>query len=182
MLKLTATISVAMLSLLFAVPAAVYAQDEPKTKQEESKAESKHDEEKHQEEAKPPKQDQPKQQEERNESKPSNNNAKPSRQQEQNQPAMQHGGQGKTAGQSAHIPDDKFRSHFGRSHTVVINRPVIVEGQPRFQSAGYWFVIDDPWPDGWAYTDDCYIDYIDDEYFLFDLLHPGVRVALVVVL
>lgn len=30
------------------------------------------------------------------------------------------------------------------------------------------------------HADDCYVDYIDGEYFLFDLLHPGVRIALIV--
>ena len=64
----------------------------------------------------------------------------------------------------------------------MIRQPVIVEGRPRFQYSGYWFVISAPWPAGWAYTDDCYIDYIDGEYFLFDLLHPGVRIALFVVM
>jgi hypothetical protein len=84
-------------------------------------------------------------------------------------------------GKSGHIPDNDFKAHFGRSHTVVINRPVVVEGQPRFQYGGYWFVISDPWPGDWAYSDQCYIDYVDGEYFLFDLLHPGVRIALFVV-
>ena len=84
-------------------------------------------------------------------------------------------------GKGAHIPDDKFRAHFGRQHTFVVNRPVIVEGQPRFQYASYWFEIVDPWPVGWAYTDSCYIEFIDGEYFLFDLLHPGVRVVVFVV-
>jgi hypothetical protein len=84
------------------------------------------------------------------------------------------------AGKGGHIPDDKFRASFSRAHTFVISRPVIVENQPRFQYAGYWFEIVDPWPVGWAYTDECYIDYVDGEYFLFDLLHPGVRVALFV--
>jgi hypothetical protein len=85
------------------------------------------------------------------------------------------------AGKGAHIPDDKFRAHFGRKHTFVVSRPVIVEGQPRFRYASYWFEIVDPWPVGWAYTDSCYIDFIDGEYFLFDLLHPGVRVVVFVV-
>ncbi|HEY1658462.1 MAG TPA: hypothetical protein VGG14_08950 [Candidatus Sulfotelmatobacter sp.] len=83
--------------------------------------------------------------------------------------------------QHGRIPDDQFRAHFGREHTVVIHQPVVVGGQPRFQFGGYWFAISQPWPGGWAYTDDCYIDYVDGEYFLFDLLHPGVRVALIVV-
>lgn len=84
-------------------------------------------------------------------------------------------------GKGARIPDDKFRAHFGRQHTLVVNRPVMVENQPRFQYGGYWFEIVDPWPVGWAYTDSCYIDYIDGEYFLFDLLHPGVGVVIFVV-
>ncbi len=80
------------------------------------------------------------------------------------------------------IPDDKFRAHFGRQHTFKVQRSTIVGGQPRFQSGGYSFTLVDAWPAGWAYTDDCYVDYVDGEYFLFDVLHPGVRVALVVVL
>lgn len=84
-------------------------------------------------------------------------------------------------GQSGHIPDNDFKAHFGRQHNFVINHPTIVQGQPRFQYGGYWFVISQPWPAGWAYTDSCYIDYVDGEYILFDLLHPGVQVVLVVV-
>jgi hypothetical protein len=80
------------------------------------------------------------------------------------------------------IPDDKFRANFGRQHTFVVQRPTAVGGQPRFQYGGYSFVLVDAWPTGWAYTDQCYIDYIDGEYFLFDLAHPGVRIAINVVL
>lgn len=84
------------------------------------------------------------------------------------------------AGKGGHIPDDKFRSHFGKSHTFHPSRPTIVNNQPTFVYGGYSFVMVDPWPAEWAYTDDCYIDYVDGEYFLFDLLHPGVRIALFV--
>jgi hypothetical protein len=158
MTKLFASAGIAVLSLLLGVPAAVHAQDEDKPpKQVEPKPEPKR-----QEEAKPPKQEPNKQSEE----------AKPQDHRDQ--------AHGKPAGKSARIPDDKFREHFGRQHTVVIRQPVIVEGQPRFQYGGYWFVISDPWPAEWAYTDQCYIDYVDGDYFLFDLLHPGVRVALFV--
>ncbi|MGO8795233.1 MAG: hypothetical protein ACLQLC_10455 [Candidatus Sulfotelmatobacter sp.] len=84
-------------------------------------------------------------------------------------------------GKGGHIPDDKFKAHFGRSHTFTA-KTVIVQGQPQFSYGGYSFELVDAWPVGWAYTDECYIDYIDGEYFLFDLLHPGVRVAVFVVL
>jgi len=149
--------------------AMIYAQDQDNAKpQDEARPEATKPE--RVEDAKPPKQDEAKPP--RNEGKAENQeNAKPSKSDER-------------AGQAAagHIPDDKFRAHFGRQHTVVIHQPKMVNGQPRFQYGGYWFNIVDPWPVGWAYTDDCYIDYVDGEYFLFDLLHPGVRVAIVVVL
>lgn len=89
-------------------------------------------------------------------------------------------GNARPAGKGGHIPDDKFRASFGRSHTFHPSRPVIVNNQPTFNYGGYSFIMVDAWPSGWAYTDDCYVDYIDGEYFLFDILHPGVRIALFV--
>jgi hypothetical protein len=78
------------------------------------------------------------------------------------------------------IPDDKFRSNFGRQHTFRV-QTTVVEGQPRFQYGGFWFALANPWPGDWAYTDDCYIDYIDGEYVLIDLRHPGVMIPVIVV-
>jgi hypothetical protein len=83
---------------------------------------------------------------------------------------------------SARIPDDRFRSNFGESHTFVINEPVIVGGYSRFQYSGFWFGFVEPWPDGWYYTDDVYVDYIDGEYYLINPYYPGVRVGISVVL
>lgn len=80
------------------------------------------------------------------------------------------------------IPVDKFRAHFGSAHHFRISHPTIVSGQPRFQYSGYWFVIATPWPVGWDYADDCYIDYVDGEYLLFDLAHPGASIVVSVVL
>lgn len=81
----------------------------------------------------------------------------------------------------AQIPADKFHANFGRQHTFTVHQ-TIVQGQPRFQYGGYWFAVVDPWPAEWAYTDACYIDDVDGEYFLFDLAHPGVSIALFVVM
>lgn len=97
----------------------------------------------------------------------------------QDHTAMQ--AQGHPAGKGGHIPDDKFKANFGHSHTFTA-KTVIVQGRPQFSYGGYSFQLVDVWPVGWAYTDECYIDYIDGEYFLFDLLHPGVRVAVFVVM
>jgi len=134
-----------------------------------------------QEEAKPEKQDKQEQKVEKQQEK---DQEKQSREQMKGDRQMNTAQQGHShpAGKSAHIPDDRFRSNFGRSHTFVVQRPVVVQGQPGFVYGGYSFVFVDPWPAGWAYTDDCYVDYIDGEYFLFDLAHPGVRIALFVVL
>lgn len=89
------------------------------------------------------------------------------------------------AGKSAHIPEAKFKANFGRQHTVkvqqVITTTTIVPNQTQFVYGGYTFVFLDPWPAGWLLTDDCYIDFIGDEYVLVDVLHPGVTVALFVV-
>jgi hypothetical protein len=203
-MRLYAFISTATLALLLGTSAVAYAQqDEVKPpRQDEAKPEAqpasheakptRHDEAKppRQDEAKPPGQDEGKpgkldenKPPNREDSKPSREQAKPAspgrpqQQAEHNHPA----GQG-NAKRGGHIPDDKFRAQFGRQHTFVVNRPVVVEGQPRFQYGGYWFEIVDPWPVEWAYTDEVYLDYVDGDYFLFDPLHPGVRIAVFVVM
>jgi len=171
MKRLLTKAGTAMLAMCLAVPVVVWAQDdkprEPETRPEpkpEPKGEPKHqDQPEHRDEVNPPKQE---------------NRQRPEESRQQEHPEKK--AARPTHGKRAHIPDAQFRAHFGRGHTVVIHQPVIVEGQPRFQFGGYWFVISDPWPDGWAYTDECYVDYVDGDYFLFDLLHPGVRLALFV--
>jgi len=79
-----------------------------------------------------------------------------------------HGGQ--------RIPEDRFHAHFGRDHHFRIGHPTFVAGRPRFQYSGYWFQLLSPWPAVWSYDDDCYIDYLDGEYWLFDPMHPGMRI------
>jgi hypothetical protein len=89
------------------------------------------------------------------------------------------------SGKSAHIPDAKFKADFGKQHTftvkrVITNTTVIVPNETQFVYAGYTFIFLDPWPEDWLFTDDCYIEFVDEEYFLFNVSHPGVRVALFV--
>jgi hypothetical protein len=190
-------LNLALLSVLVASSAALYAQDEKqqedKPRQEEPKRQDepkRPEEPKQQDEAKPasrpdemktPRQDEAKpskqeqKQEQKQEEKQSRDEMKQGRQEQQE-------GHARPAGKGGHIPDDRFRAQFGRSHTFRVQRPVVVEGQPRFEYGGYSFALIDAWPADWAYTDDCYVDYIDGEYFLFDLLHPGMRIALFVVM
>lgn len=184
-------LNVVILSILTGFSALIYAQDEKPqenkpSQQEEPKTEKQGAKPSTQEQAKPSK-DEKKEQKQEQKQQPQGQ-MKPEGQ-ERPQQGMEHAqpqtqGQAEQAGKPAgkgHIPDDKFRAHFGRSHTFAA-RTVIVQGQPQFQYGGYSFQLVDAWPMGWAYTDECYIDYINGEYFLFDLLHPGVQVAVIVIL
>src|SRR5580700_12287517 len=78
------------------------------------------------------------------------------------------------------IDDAHFRSHFGHDHHFAIRHVTIVGGRPHFGYGGYNFEIVDAWPAGWSYNDNCYIDFVDGGYFLFNLRHPGVRIAVTV--
>ena len=82
------------------------------------------------------------------------------------------------------IPNDRFRAHFGRAHWFrVHSAPVlVVGGYPRFQYQGLWFSMVDPWPEYWAptwyETDDVYVDYVNDGYYMYNRRHPGVGIAI----
>jgi hypothetical protein len=83
-----------------------------------------------------------------------------------------------------HIPDDRFRASFGEAHlfTIVSLPVVVVAGAPRFEAAGFWFAVVDPWPeywsDNWYQTDECYVEYFDGGYYLTDVRYPQVRLAI----
>ena len=86
------------------------------------------------------------------------------------------------ANQRQHIPDDKFRAHFGRQHTFRVQRTQVINvAQPVVVYGGYSFQLVEAWPADWGFDDNCYIDYVDGEYFLFDVLHPSIRIAVFVV-
>lgn len=82
------------------------------------------------------------------------------------------------------IPDDRFRGYFGEEHGFRIGGlPFMVySGRPRFQYGGYWFSMVDPYPGDWANnwydTDDVYVSYRNDGYYLFNRRHPGVGIAI----
>jgi len=192
------TFAVALLFLL--VGALAWAQeprDESKpqepTKQEEAKPERKHEAAPpaHQNEMKPPKQQEeakPPKSEREESAKPPRDEAKPAHEAHGQEPAKgqaaQSGGHARPSGKSVHIPEQKFKASFGRQHTMranqVITQTTVVAGQTQFVYSGFTFVILDPWPADWMFTDDVYIEYVDGDYFLFDLLHPGIRIALFV--
>jgi len=81
------------------------------------------------------------------------------------------------------IPEDRFRAHFGRGHWFRVHSvpTVVVGGNPRFQYGGFWFSVVDPWPEYWSRTwyetDDVYVDYGNDGYYMYNRSHPGIAIA-----
>jgi hypothetical protein len=84
------------------------------------------------------------------------------------------------------VPDDRFNLYFGGNHFFRIGRlPLLfVGGYPRFQYDSYWVTFVDPWPEMWAptwyETDDVYLDYNGDGYYLYDRTYPGIGIAVTV--
>lgn len=82
------------------------------------------------------------------------------------------------------IPESRFRAHFGRGHWFRVHTVpvVVVGGYPRFQYGGFWFSMVDPWPEYWSHTwyetDDVYVDYVNDGYYMYNRRHPGVAIAI----
>jgi len=81
------------------------------------------------------------------------------------------------------IPDLRFAGSFGHSHGFRIRGlPFMLEdGFPRFQYGGYWVSVVDPWPeywgDDWFESDEVYVNYVDDGYYLFDDRYPSAGIA-----
>ena len=82
------------------------------------------------------------------------------------------------------IPENRFHGYFGPSHGFRIEGLpfLVVGGYPRFQYGGYWFSLVDPWPGYWANdwydTDDVYVSYVDNGYYLFNRRYPTTGIAI----
>ena len=145
-------------------PSAKQQQQDQKNEQKQERQSAKQNEQQKSDQNNKQRQDQEKQQQRQQESV-----AKQQRTDEQRNDQRSGGGHGR-------IPDDRFRTSFGREHHFRVGH---IDSR-RFQYGGYWFTFNDTWPGEWAYTDDFYIDYIDGQYYLIDLTHPGVQLLLVV--
>ncbi len=84
------------------------------------------------------------------------------------------------------VPDVRFRAYWGRPHPFrIYTLPLLfVGGYPRFRYDGYWVTFADPypesWPPNWYDTDDVYLDYTDDGYYLYNLTRPGPGIAVTI--
>ena len=188
-MKVIGITSTAILSLLLGVATAAYAQQEQQGEKQDHppQAESKHDKSK-------PDQQHAKQQQQQNQNQQHAQQQRPQQQQRVEQSAWQeHRAQ---SWQSDHrtwqqrggyhgyrIPDDRYRGYFGPDHGFrIYGLPfLVVGGYPRFQYEGYWLSPVDPWPEYWANdwydTDDVYVTYVDNGYYLFNRRYPNVAIA-----
>ena len=82
------------------------------------------------------------------------------------------------------IPHDRYIVYFGPEHRFRVHTlPVlVVTDHPRFQYHGCWFTLVDPWPEYWSpswyETDDVYVKYVHDGYYMYNVRHPGVGIAI----
>jgi hypothetical protein len=82
---------------------------------------------------------------------------------------------------SAHgrISDAHYAASFGSRHTFHVSQGDYQNR--RFQYGGYSFGFVDPWPVGWGYSDNVYVVYVDGNYYMYDPVHPGVRISISIV-
>jgi hypothetical protein len=82
------------------------------------------------------------------------------------------------------VPDARFRAYYGQDHRFrMYSLPVMfVGGHRRFQYGGFLLGLIDPWPEYWSSdwydSDDVYVDYYGDGYYLYNRRYPGDRIAI----
>ena len=192
-MKMTRVLSTAMLFLLPGAIAIAYAQEHGEAKPEEHQQQAKPAQ--HQPEAKPAQRQQaqqkpagkPAQQRaaatqkaqpaKQSQSAARTQQAKPAEQQQRGR--QQQASRGVQAGGGhGSIPEARYNASFGSGHTFHVDRSAFANGPGRFQYGGYWFNVVQPWPVGWLYTDEVYVDYLNGGYFLCDPVHPGVYISI----
>jgi hypothetical protein len=81
-------------------------------------------------------------------------------------------------GNGAHgrISDAHYNASFGSGHSFHVNRGDY--DRHRFAYGGYNFGFGAPWPVDWGYDDDVYVMYTDGGYYMYDRIHPGLRLSI----
>jgi hypothetical protein len=87
-------------------------------------------------------------------------------------------GQGNNGNHYGRIPDNHFRANFGRGHAFRMGSPRLINGSYRFRYGGYLFGYGEPWPSGWNYNDNVYVDYVGGAYYMYNPRHPGIHITL----
>jgi len=87
-------------------------------------------------------------------------------------------GNGNNGHHYGQISDARYHAHFGNTHAFRMIRPRMIDGYNRFQYSGYWFGYNEPWPSDWAYTDQVYVQYVDNSYYLYNTRRPGIHITL----
>jgi hypothetical protein len=84
---------------------------------------------------------------------------------------------GGKSGNGAHgrISEAHYSASFGSEHHFHVNQGDY--NNHRFNYGGYSFGFIDVWPAGWYYTDDVYVVYEDGEYYMYDVVHPGIHIS-----
>jgi len=204
LMKLLGVIGTTGMFLLLGTTAAAYApQDRPEQQDEKAKPEKggeKAKPAKQDEKAKPAKQDarQPKQEQQdksakqdarqpkqEQQDKPAKQDARQARPEQQERPAQQQekqsaqqsprDGENRGGGDHGRITEEHYRSSFGSGHNFRVNRGDY--DNRRFEYGGYSFGFIDPWPSDWYYTDDVYVVYDNGGYYMYDVVHPGIRIS-----
>jgi hypothetical protein len=85
---------------------------------------------------------------------------------------------GRARGGNEHgrISNDHYAAHFGSGHRFHVSRGDYEHR--RFEYGGYAFGFVDPWPIGWGYSDDVYVEYNDGGYYMYNRVQPGVRISI----
>jgi outer membrane biosynthesis protein TonB len=80
------------------------------------------------------------------------------------------------ASEHGRISNAHYTASFGSGHSFHVNQGDYAHR--RFQYGGYSFGFVDAWPIGWGYSDDVYVVYADGGYYMYDRVHPGLRISL----
>ncbi len=88
--------------------------------------------------------------------------------------AQNHGGG--DSGPHGRISEAHYSASFGSGHSFHVNRADY--DRHRFAYGGYNFGFVQPWSVGWGYQDDVYVVYSDGGYYMYDRIHPGLRLSI----
>jgi hypothetical protein len=185
-MKLLAVVGTTSLFLLLGIPTSA-AQDKPdqdKTEKQQAKPEAKPAAKP---EARPEARPEAKPGKQEPQNKPAKEEAKqPAKQEQGDKPAVKQDhakaqqsktANGKSAG-GAHgrISEVHYSASFGSGHHFHVNQGEY--NNHRFNYGGYSFGFIDAWPADWYYTDDVYVVYDGGGYYMYDVIHPGIRISI----